>query len=367
MARLILERLDCWYGQTHAVDHIDLVVEDGELCVLLGPSGSGKTTTLRMIAGLVRPTDGEIYLDQTRITHLYPGQRNIGMVFQSYALYPHMTVREQMAFPLKAMHVDSREIERRVEEMAHLLHIQELLDRYPQQLSSGQRQRVALGRALIRRPALLLLDEPLSNVDAMLREEVRVGLRRLQQELHITTVYVTHDQVEAQALADRVVVMHQGRIQQVGAPQEIYRNPANLFVAGFIGTPPMNFIACEVILDGDGFLLKNEWLSLPLLPEQVSRLLQQFERSNEVILGVRPEHILVGPPDGGYPMTAEITVVEPHGHEVILHLKTPGHVLRCRADKRSLGFRPAPGGVVGFSFNPSHIYLFDQSTEERIA
>ncbi len=367
MARLVLERLDCWYGQTHAVDHIDLVVEDGELCVLLGPSGSGKTTTLRMIAGLVRPTGGEIYLDQTRITHLYPGRRNIGMVFQSYALYPHMTVQEQMAFPLKAMRMDAREIQRRVEEMADLLHIRDLLDRYPQQLSSGQRQRVALGRALVRRPALLLLDEPLSNVDAMLREEVRVGLRRLQQELRITTVYVTHDQVEAQALADKVAVMHQGRIQQVGTPQEIYRNPANRFVAGFIGTPPMNFIPCEVIFDGDVLRLRNGWLDLPLPPERGSRLAQRPARLEGVILGVRPEHVLIGPPGGEHLMTAGIAVMEPHGHEMILHLEIQGFLLRCRTDKRSLGFRPAPGDIVGFSFNLNYIYLFDRTTEERIA
>lgn len=367
MARLVLERLDCWYGQTHAVDCIDLVVEDGELCVLLGPSGSGKTTTLRMIAGLVRPTGGEIYLDQTRITHLYPGHRNIGMVFQSYALYPHMTVQEQIAFPLKAMRMDPREIRRRVEEMADLLRIRDLLDRYPQQLSSGQRQRVALGRALVRRPALLLLDEPLSNVDAMLREEVRVGLRRLQQELRITTVYVTHDQIEAQALADKVAVMHQGRIQQVGTPQEIYRNPANLFVAGFIGTPSMNFIRCKVLSDEGRLFLKNEWLIFPLPSERESWLVRRSEQSDGVILGVRPEHVLIGPPDAGYPMIAEIIVVEPHGHEAVLHLKAQGHVLRCRVDKRGLGFRPVPGDVVGFSFNPNYIYLFDPLTEERIA
>jgi multiple sugar transport system ATP-binding protein len=361
MARLVLERLDCWYGRTHAVDHIDLTVEDGELCVLLGPSGSGKTTTLRMIAGLVRPTGGEIYLDGRRITHLYPGQRGIGMVFQSYALYPHMTVREQLLFPLQAMRMGPAERQQRVQAVADLLHIGDLLDRYPSQLSAGQRQRVALGRALVRHPALLLLDEPLSNVDAMLREEVRASLRRLQQELRITTVYVTHDQVEAQALADKIVVMHQGRIQQVGSPQELYRRPANVFVAGFLGMPPMNFIEVEAISEGGTLVLRNRWLILPMPPEWRKDL------PRALILGVRPEHLRVHPPREGDPMAAEVIVIEPHGHEMILHVRVHDHLLRCRADPRQLGFRPQPGDRVSISFNLQHIHLFDRTTEQRIA
>lgn len=361
MARLVLERLDCWYGRTHAVDHIDLTVEDGELCVLLGPSGSGKTTTLRMIAGLVRPTGGEIYLDGQRITHLYPGQRGIGMVFQSYALYPHMTVQEQLLFPLQAMRLEPSERQRRVQEVANLLHIGDLLDRYPSQLSAGQRQRVALGRALVKRPALLLLDEPLSNVDAMLREEVRASLRRLQQELGITTVHVTHDQVEAQALADKIAVMHQGRIQQVGNPQEIYRYPANMFVAGFIGTPAMNFIEVEVISEGDALALRNEWLNI-IMPYELKRDLPPM-----LILGVRPEHLKVYPPREGERIVAEVVVVEPQGHELILHVQVRKHLLRVRTDLRGLGFRPRPGDRVSLSFDPQHLHLFDRSTERRIA
>jgi len=361
MARLILEQLDCWYGPTHAVDHIDLTVEDGELCVLLGPSGSGKTTTLRMIAGLVRPTGGEIYLDKQRITHLYPGQRNIGMVFQSYALYPHMTVLEQLLFPLQALRLDSTERQRRVQEVIDLLHIGDLLDRYPSQLSAGQRQRVALGRALVRRPALLLLDEPLSNVDAMLRAEVRASIRRLQQELRITTVYVTHDQMEAQALADKIAIMHQGRIQQVGTPQEIYRRPANVFVAGFIGTPPMNFIEVEVISDGDTLMLRNEWLTFPL-PAEVGRDLPA-----QLLLGVRPEHLKVRAPREGDSEIAEVLVVEPQGHELIIHVRVRTHILRCRMDRQSLGFHPRPGDWVSVSIDPQHIHLFDRHTEQRIA
>jgi len=361
MARLVLEHLDCWYGRIHAVDHIDLTVEDGELCVLLGPSGSGKTTTLRMIAGLVRPTGGEIYLDGQRITHLYPGQRGIGMVFQSYALYPHMTVREQLLFPLQALPMKPSEREQRVQEVANLLHIGDLLERYPSQLSAGQRQRVALGRALVKRPALLLLDEPLSNVDAMLREEVRANLRRLQQELRITAVYVTHDQIEAQALADKIAVMHQGRIQQVGNPQEIYRYPANMFVAGFIGTPSMNFIEVELTSDGDAPVLRNKWLTITL-----SRNLKK-DLPPRLILGVRPEHLRVHPPHEGDEMIAEVVVVEPQGHELILHVRIHTHLLRIRTDPRGIGFRPHPGDRVSISFDSQNIHLFDRYTQQRIA
>lgn len=362
MARLVLEKLDCWYGRTHAVDRIDLVVEDGELCVLLGPSGCGKTSTLRMIAGLLRPSGGEIYLDGRPITHVYPGHRDVAMVFQSYALYPHMTVREHFAFPLKAQRVPAPEIERRVGEMADFLQMRELLDRYPHELSAGEQQRTAIGRALIRRPRLLLFDEPLSNLDAMLRVEMRTRLRRLQKDLGITTVYVTHDQVEAQAIADKIVVMNLGRIQQVGTPQEVYARPANRFVAGFIGTPPMNFVEGVLQRHDDRAVLRAARLELRLPPGCVP----PAESERPAVLGVRPEHLDIHPapaPDG---VACRVSVVEPQGVQWVLSLQADGVSLIACADKRDLGFRPEVGQPVWVTLRPDRIHLFDARTETRL-
>jgi multiple sugar transport system ATP-binding protein len=369
VARLELEQLDCWYGTTHAVDHIDLLVEDGELCVLLGPSGCGKTSTLRMIAGFVRPADGEVYVDGQPISHLYPGDRNIAMVFQSYALYPHKTVREHFVFPLIPAKTPKPEIEQRVGEMADFLDMHDLLDRYPSELSSGQQQRVAIGRALIRRPQLFLLDEPLNNLDERLRAETRANLRRLQQDLKITTVYVTHDQVEAQALADKVVVMDVGHIRQVGSPQQIYRHPADLFVAGFIGTPPMNFIECHLEREDSQTLLRNAHFSLTASADLASRA-ESLPEGKELILGVRPEHIQIldrppqEPAHGMLP--AEVYVLEPHSNELVLDLKMGNIILKAREDKSDLGFRPQVGQQVWMRFLQDKLHLFDRETEKQL-
>ncbi len=365
MARLELEQLDCWYGETHAVDHITLAVEDGELCVLLGPSGCGKTSTLRMIAGFVRPADGEIYLDGRPICHLYPGDRNIAMVFQNYALYPHKTVRQHFVFPLIPTRVSRREIEQRVNEMADFLEMHDLLDRYPGELSAGQQQRVAIGRALIRRPKLFLLDEPLNNLDERLRAETRANLRRMQQELQITTVYVTHDQVEAQALADKVVVMDMGHIRQVGSPQEVYHYPADMFVAGFIGMPPMNFIACRLEWEGTQPILRNSCFSLPLRGAMAERV-DSLPQGRELILGVRPEHIRVMPQPGDDTIPAEVYVLEPQSNELVLDLKMGDLILKSRGDKQELGFRPEVGQRVGIRFLQRAVHLFDKETEKRV-
>jgi len=366
MARVVLEQLDCWYGRTHAVDHINLVVEDGEFCVLLGPSGCGKTSTLRMIAGFVRPSSGEIYVDGEPISRLYPGRRNIAMVFQSYALYPHMTVRQHFEFPLRATKMPAQEITRRVEEMADFLHMRELLDRYPRELSAGQQQRAAIGRALIRRPRLFLLDEPLSNLDARLRVEMRANLRRLQQEIRITTIYVTHDQVEAQGLADKIVVMNQGRILQVGSPQEVYSRPADLFVAGFIGTPPMNFLSCRLVREGDQVVLRNEHFSVPLPPALADQL-REVAPNRPLVLGVRPEHIRLSPVPQADSIASEVYVLEPQSNELIVDLKLGDQVLKARGDKRELGFRPQVGQPVWMTFHPHHLHIFDQETQRRLA
>lgn len=360
---MLLEKLDCWYGRTHAVDQIDLVVEDGELCVLLGPSGCGKTSTLRMIAGLVRPSGGEIYLDGKPITGIYPGYRDVAMVFQSYALYPHMTVRQHFEFPLKAHRTNQREIARRVEEMADFLQMRELLDRYPHELSAGEQQRVAIGRALIRRPRLLLFDEPLSNLDAMLRVEMRTRLRRLQQDLGITTVYVTHDQVEAQAIADKIVVMNLGRIQQVGTPQQVYAQPANRFVAGFIGTPPMNFVEGRFGWDDGRGVVRTARLEIPL-PEGCAPT--GLIPDHRVVLGVRPEHLSVRPSPSGGSVACKVSVIEPQGNQLLLSLQADGVSLVACADKRELGFRPEIAQDVWVRLQPGQVHLFDQETEQRL-
>jgi multiple sugar transport system ATP-binding protein len=366
MSRVVLEKLDCWYGRTHAVDHIDLVVEDGELCVLLGPSGCGKTSTLRMVAGFVRLAGGEIYVDGEPISHLYPGRRNIAMVFQSYALYPHMTVREHFLFPLRATRKSAQEMTQRVEEMADFLHMREFLDRYPQELSAGQQQRAAIGRALIRQPRLFLLDEPLSNLDARLRVEMRANLRRLQQDLRITTIYVTHDQVEAQSLGDKIVVMNLGRILQVGTPTEVYNWPVNLFVAGFIGTPPMNFLDCRLVREDGQAVLRNEDFSVAVPPSLADQL-QDVAPDQPLVLGVRPEHISLSPVAQDDSIASEVYVLEPQSNELIVDLKMGDQVLKMRGDKRELGFRPQPGQMVWMTFHPHHLYLFDKESQRRLA
>ncbi|MGQ9627135.1 MAG: ABC transporter ATP-binding protein [Anaerolineae bacterium] len=365
MARAILERLDLWYGRTHAVDDFSYTVEDGEFCVLLGPSGCGKTSTLRMVAGFVHPTRGEIYLDEERITDLYPGDRNISMIFQSYALYPHMTVAEQFAFPLKARKVPSSEIKERIREVADFLQMHDLLDRYPQELSAGQQQRVALGRALIRRPKLFLMDEPMNQLDARMRLEVRGRLKRLQQELGITTIYVTHDQMEAQGLADKIVIMNRGRLQQAGTPIEIYEKPANLFVAGFIGTPPMNFLDFHLERCEGKTYVRNKYFSFSLKPELASAL-ADVPPEQALVLGIRPEHIRIYPEERPDTVRAEVYVLEPQSNELIVDLKMGDMLLKMRGDKREFGFRPRIDQPVWMEFRQEHLHIFDKLTEERL-
>ncbi|MDH7486184.1 MAG: ABC transporter ATP-binding protein [Anaerolineae bacterium] len=362
MSRVVLAHLHCWYGQTHAVDDVTLVVGDGELCVLLGPTGCGKTSTLRMIAGFVRPAAGDIFLDGRRINDLYPGDRNIAMIFQSYALYPHMTVRQQFAFPLKATKMPAREIEQRIKETADFLHMHEFLDRYPGELSAGQQQRVAVGRALIRRPKLFLMDEPLSQLDARLRVEMRATLRRLQQDLGITTIYVTHDQMEAQSVADKIVVMNQGRIQQIGSPLEIYARPANLFVAGFIGSPPMNFLDCRLEQRQGQLYVCNDRFAFPLRPDLADRV-GRVSLGQPLVLGIRPEHIRLSPEAQANAVPAEVYVLEPQSSELIVDLKLGDLILKMRGDKREIGFRPHLSQQVWMEFQQDHLHLFDKGTE----
>jgi multiple sugar transport system ATP-binding protein len=317
MAEIVLDHVTKRYPDgTEAVKDMNVEIADGEFVILVGPSGCGKSTALRMIAGLEEITEGQLRIGGDVVNHLSPKDRDIAMVFQNYALYPHMTVRENMAFALKLAKVGKEEIRRRVEEAAKILDLSEHLDRKPAQLSGGQRQRVAMGRAIVRDPAAFLMDEPLSNLDAKLRVQMRAEVSRLQRRLGTTTVYVTHDQTEAMTLGDRVAVMRSGIVQQVGTPQELYENPLNLFVAGFIGSPAMNFLPAHV--DGDA-------VKLPMLRAKVSeRIREQCANVGQLIAGIRPEHFedaaLVGERrDEGVTFRAKIDVLESMGSELYAH------------------------------------------------
>ena len=375
MATLRLDKLNLVYGgkgnaATHAVRDVDLAVGDGEFCVFLGPSGCGKTSTLRMIAGLESPTSGEIRLDGRVINRLYPGERDIAMVFQSYALYPHLTVRGHFELPLNAHKVPKSERERRVAEIADLLQMEDVLDARPRQLSGGQAQRTAIGRALIRQPKLFLLDEPLTNLDARLRLETRAALKRLQSELGITTVYVTHDQEEALSLADSIVVMHDGRVQQVADSRALYADPVNRFVAGFIGTPPMNFAPAVVQPGTTGLKLEVAGFVLPLTTEARPGVLGT---GAAVTLGVRPEDVgLDGAPADGMPR-GRVVVVEPLGDERIVSIAlgaaptADAPIWKVRAPKHGPAGGVAPGDLVGLTIRPRGLRLFDAASEERVA
>jgi multiple sugar transport system ATP-binding protein len=301
---------------TQAVTDMNLEIEDGEFMILVGPSGCGKSTALRMIAGLEDISDGELLIGGEIVNHMTPKERDVAMVFQSYALYPHMTVRENMGFALQLAKVPKQEIKQRVEEAAKILDLTELLDRKPAQLSGGQRQRVAMGRAIVRKPAAFLMDEPLSNLDAKLRVQMRAEVSRLQQRLETTTVYVTHDQTEAMTLGDRVAVMRAGVIQQVGAPQELYDDPLNLFVAGFIGSPGMNFMPAQV----DGSKVK-----LPMTEAELTDEMRSNLNGGSLIAGIRPEHFedasLVSEDKRGRGATfrTEVEVLESMGSELYVH------------------------------------------------
>jgi len=349
------------YDQVQVVKGISLKIPDKEFVVLVGPSGCGKTTTLRMIAGLESPSSGEILIGGKVVNQIPPKDRDIAMVFQSYALYPHLTVRENMAFGLTMRKMPKAEIEARVAEAAKMLGLSELLDRKPKALSGGQRQRVAMGRAIVRRPQVFLFDEPLSNLDAKLRVQMRAEIARLHHRLKTTVIYVTHDQTEAMTLADRIVVMHQGIVQQEGAPLELYDRPANRFVAGFLGSPAMNFLDGELFADGSTCLARSSGIEVKL-PEATAANLRS-RHGAKVTIGIRPEHLSLE----GDPSTVigrgQVDVREPMGSEVYLYVETQAGQIVVRAPSHT---EARVGDTVTLHGTPEHVHLFDAQTEKSL-
>jgi len=371
MAHIELQNIVKRYGDVTAVKDFNLEIEDKEFVVFLGPSGCGKTTTLRLIAGLEHPEEGEILIDGQRVNHLAPADRDIAFVFQFYALYPHLTVYDNIAFPLKAVRVEKSEVDIRVRKVAAILQIAEMLDRKPSVLSGGEMQRVALGRAMVRQPKVYLLDEPMANLDAKLRVDTRAELKRLQHEIGATTIFVTHDQVEAMSLADRIAVMHQGVLQQIGTPHEIYNQPKSLFVAGFMGMPTMNLLDAGLgSHEGQPALhISDTDIWLPLSPQQQARFTTDTER-DKLIFGIRPEHITAMREPGERSLAAEVHLIEPLGSVNILDLRLGTDaatqepiLLRVRTHPT---FPATIGEKVWFDFDENQTHLFDWETEQAL-
>jgi len=355
LGQLVLANLSRRFGSVEAVKDVSLSIHDGEFVVFLGPSGCGKTTTLRMIAGLEEITSGTIHLDGRLLNDILPAERDIAMVFQNYALYPHMTVYKNMAFGLKMRGAATAEIKARVARAADILAISHLLDRYPRELSGGQRQRVAVGRAIVRNPRVFLFDEPLSNLDAKLRAQTRVELLRLHRQLSATSVYVTHDQIEAMTMGDRIVIMLDGSVQQVGAPMDIYQRPANRFVAGFIGSPPMNFLSARLVAEGAQLELRGQGVRIPLPADKAARLGRT--PGEEVLLGIRPENLLLRPPAPACePMLAQIEIVEAIGSDIYLNFTQAGTPMTARVEATA---DIKVGQDVSLYPDPERIHLFD--------
>jgi multiple sugar transport system ATP-binding protein len=363
MAQVVLKDLNKKYDEVHAVKDVNLHIRDKEFVVLVGPSGCGKSTTLRMVAGLEEITSGEITIGDRVVNDLPPKDRDIAMVFQNYALYPHMTVYDNMAFGLKMRKFPKPEIEKRVREAAEILGIQELLKRKPRQLSGGQRQRVAVGRAIVRHPQVFLFDEPLSNLDAKLRVQMRVELKRLHDRLETTAIYVTHDQVEAMTLGDRVVVMKDGWIQQVGEPLELYSRPANRFVAGFIGSPAMNFVDVNIVAAGDGVWAEAPGLRLRVPADRTQRM--RAYAGQRATLGVRPEdlHIAGGADAPDTIINAVVDVVEPLGSEILLDVKVGPSLMVARVDPT---IRVKVHESLRLAVEPDRLHFFDARNEAAV-
>ena len=367
MAEVGLEKVNKRYGKVEAVKDLNLNIKDKEFFCLLGPSGCGKSSTLRMIAGLEPITSGTISIGGRIVNNLEPKDRDIAMVFENYALYPHMSVYENLSYPLRIRKFPPPEIDKRVREVAELLQITELLNRRPRQLSGGQQQRVGLGRAIVRKASVYLMDEPISHLDAKLRILMRAELKRLQKELDTTTIYVTHDQSEALAMADRVAIMNLGVLQQVGTPDEIFNRPQNLFVAGFVGDPPMNFFDCELVSRNGGLFLCGEGFEIKV-PESHYPTVRNAG-SKHFVLGIRPGALT---PMHQWPeqeiealsyIRGEVIVTEPLGEEMILNVKV-GNVM-AKA-KTSIGFKAHMGDMIWLGVNSEKIHIFDKATGKAV-
>lgn len=366
MAQVNLRNVTKFYpGNIPAVKDVNLLVEDKGFVVIVGPSGCGKSTTLRLVAGLEELTSGEILINNKLVNNIPPKDRDIAMVFQNYALYPHMSVYENMAFGLKLRGYTRAEIDSRVKDAAAILGIKELLNRKPRELSGGQRQRVAVGRAIVRRPSVFLFDEPLSNLDAKMRVQMRTEIHKLHIRLQSTMIYVTHDQVEAMTMGDKIVVMKDGIIYQVAGPTKLYDKPVNKFVAGFIGSPPMNFLTGKIIKSNGKFYFDEGNIKVKIIEDMVSKLLSYEDK--EVIFGIRPEDIYdrlfvsSAPPENIVTVTVE--VVEPVGSEVYLYITSGKHPFIARVAAHA---NPEVGQDIDLVFDMSKIHFFDKTTEEAI-
>ncbi|KAB1192379.1 sn-glycerol-3-phosphate ABC transporter ATP-binding protein UgpC [Haloferax sp. MBLA0076] len=364
MARLTLETLRKEYdrGRVVAVEDLSLDVDDGEFITVVGPSGCGKSTTLRMVAGLESPSGGTIRIGEEDVTDQNARKRDVAMVFQNYALYPHKTVMENMAFGLRMSTDLSKDARReRVRETAEMMGIEDLLDDKPDELSGGQKQRVALGRAIVREPDVFLFDEPLSNLDAKLRTTMRTEIQRLQNELGITSLYVTHDQEEAMTMGDRIVILKDGNLQQVGRPKDVYENPANEFVGGFVGSPSMNFLDVTAERDGDHLVLDDGGSFSYRLSTSFSESLREATDERNVRIGIRPEDVFTAD-DGANLVESEVGVVEPIGSDNYLHLDVaPDFIARVDSD-----VDPTPGETIGVTFDESDLHVFDSQTGESL-
>ncbi len=355
MSHVILKGIEKTYPNGYIAIHgVDLEVKEGEFIVLVGPSGCGKSTLLRMVAGLETITSGEVHIAGRKVNELEPSQRDIAMVFQNYALYPHMTVYKNMAYGLKNLGTPKLEIEQRVNDAAKLLEIEDLLDRRPKQLSGGQRQRVAMGRAIVRKPTVFLFDEPLSNLDAKLRVQMRLMIKNLQTDLDTTTLYVTHDQVEAMTMADRLVVMNDGNAEQIGTPAELYEKPATQFVAGFIGSPAMNFVESHFAADGTEVSLKGINLA-------ITKKIQQSEE--EFVLGFRPEHIELSE-QGSIKLVVD--VIENLGVESIIHTHLEGASTSIVV-RQTEPLHAQKGQILSATIPPQNLHFFDKKTGKSLA
>ena len=366
MANVVIKDLAKKYGKTVALMNVSLEIKDGEFFILLGPSGCGKTTTLLCIAGLLKPNKGEIRMGETILSSsesdifTRPQNRDAAMVFQDYAIYPHMTVFKNIAFPLKIRRMDKSKIESKVRDVSQRLGISKLLDRKPKQLSGGQRQRVALARAMVRDPKIFLMDEPLSNLDAKLRVYARAELKKLHEEMGTTIVYVTHDQMEAMSMGDRIAILNDGVLEQVGTPKEIYENPKNLFVAGFIGNPPINIIEGTLIERNGEFIVEFGFSSY-----QLSSGIEIMKKTKkpEIMLGIRPENITITKESRENAIQAEVTVVEPLGRENIFHLKVKDKpLIAVSISNKDLNV----GEKVWISFDTNKIHIFDKISQKKI-